>query len=61
VLVSALICVPTAKFIMDAFYPYLVSNVACGIDLTIFPVTYVLIFALIFVSYFIINYTYMAA
>jgi putative ABC transport system permease protein len=56
VLVSALICVPTAKFIMDAFYPYLVSNVACGIDLTIFPVTYVLIFALIFVSYFIINY-----
>lgn len=31
---SALICIPLSKLFMDAVYPYLISNVATGSDLT---------------------------
>lgn len=56
VLVSALVSVPLSKLIMDALYPLLVSNIACGLDTAFSPLMYALIFALIFVSYFVINF-----
>lgn len=55
VCISAVICVPTSKAIMDALYPLLISNVASGVDLTFSPFMYLFIFALIFISYFAIN------
>ena len=33
-----------AKIIMDAMYPYLVSNVACAINLRFAPLVYLIIF-----------------
>ncbi len=56
VLISALICVPASKKVMDALYPLLISNVASGVDLTFSPLMYVFVFALIFISYFTINF-----
>lgn len=34
VAVSALVGIPLSKIVMDSMYPYLVSNIACGINLT---------------------------
>ncbi len=39
-----LICIPLSKRIMDALYPYLVSNVACGIDLHMAPWVYAVLY-----------------
>lgn len=55
VTISALICVPAAKFIMESIYPVLVSNRATGFDLTLNPWSYVFIFSLIYISYFVVN------
>ena len=49
---GAVIAVPLAKLVMDALYPMMISNVAFGPDMTLMPWLYVVIFALIFVSYF---------
>ena len=53
----ALISVPLAKLIMDAIYePAFVPNVACGIDKA-FPIwVYIVVYAVIFILYFIINH-----
>lgn len=41
---------------MDWMYPrYLVSNIACGLDLSFEPWLYVAVFALIMICYFVIN------
>lgn len=57
VVIGALISVPLGKIIMDAIYePALAPNVACGIDKS-FPIwLYVMVYAAIFVLYFIINH-----
>lgn len=57
VAIGALISVPLAKLIMDAVYePAFVSNVACGIDKA-FPIwVYIVVYAVIFILYFIINH-----
>ena len=56
VAIGALISVPLAKLIMDAIYePALAPNVACGVDKS-FPIwIYIIIYAAIFILYFIIN------
>ena len=56
VVIGALISVPLAKLIMDAIYePALAPNVACGVDKS-FPIwIYIIIYAAIFILYFIIN------
>lgn len=53
--VGAAICIPLAKFIMDRVYPYLVSNVACGINLEFNWKLYLLIYLGIILCYLIIN------
>lgn len=57
VAIGALISVPLAKLIMDAVYePAFVPNVACGIDKA-FPIwVYIMVYAVIFILYFIINH-----
>lgn len=52
---SALIGIPLSKIIMDSMYPYLVSNIACGINLTFSWQMYAGLFGAILVLYFIIN------
>ncbi len=55
VAVSALIAIPLAKIIMDSIFPYLVSNVACGVYLTFSPLHYAGLFGGILFLYFFIN------
>lgn len=52
VAVSALVGIPLAKVIMDALYPYMVSNVAVNLNLTFSWWMYVGLFAAIIVLYF---------
>lgn len=55
VAVSALLGIPLSKVIMDSMYPYLVANVACGINL-VFPwQMYAGIFGAILILYFVMN------
>lgn len=55
VAVSALLGIPLSKIIMDSMYPWLVSNVASGINLTFSWQMYVGLFAVILLLYFMIN------
>ncbi|MGN0395114.1 MAG: FtsX-like permease family protein [Coprococcus sp.] len=55
VAVSAMLTIPLSKIIMDALFPYLVSNVACAINLTFDWWMYVGLFAVILVLYFAIT------
>ncbi|MCM1497051.1 MAG: FtsX-like permease family protein [Clostridium sp.] len=55
VAVSALVGIPLSKVIMNSMYPYLVSNVACGINLTFSWQMYAGLFGAILILYFIIN------
>ncbi len=52
---SALLGIPLSKMVMDGMYPYLVSNVACGINLTFSWQMYAGLFCVILILYFIIN------
>jgi ABC-type lipoprotein release transport system permease subunit len=52
---SALFIIPLAKWIMDKIYPFFVSNVACGLDLTWMPLMYVLIYIGLVLSYLLIR------
>ena len=42
--IGTAVSIPLAKIIMDAMYPYLVSNVACAINLRFAPWVYLIIF-----------------
>lgn len=44
ILLGVLVSIPLSKIIMDAMYPYLVSNVACAINLSISPWVYGILF-----------------
>ena len=55
VAVSALLGIPLSKIIMNSMYPYLVSNIACGINLSFSWQIYVGVFGAILILYFIIN------
>ena len=52
---SAILGIPLSKIIMDSMYPYLVSNVACGIHLAFSWKMYAGLFGMILVLYFVIN------
>lgn len=56
VAVGAAICLPVSKWLMDAMYPMMVANIACGINLTFEWQMYVGIYGAILVLYFIINW-----
>lgn len=55
VTVSALIGIPLSKTIMDAMYPYMVANVACGMNLSFSWQIYAGLFSSILLLYFVIN------
>lgn len=42
---GALVCIPAAKGLMDIIYPYFVSNVAAGLELSFPPQLYAVIYA----------------
>jgi len=52
---GALVSIPLSKKLMDMMYPYLVSNVACSIDLHFDPLLYLVLFAGVMLMYFLIN------
>ena len=53
--VGALISVPLSKKLMDAMYPVMVSNIACGMNLSFTWQMYALIYAGIIITYLVIN------
>ncbi|MBR0485121.1 MAG: ABC transporter permease [Oscillospiraceae bacterium] len=53
---GALICIPVSKVIMDAMYPSFIANVACGMKIAFPWYLYIGIYAVIMISYFIINF-----
>ena len=53
--VGALISVPLSKKLMDAMYPALVSNIACGMNLSFSWQMYAMIYAGILITYLVIN------
>ena len=53
---GALICIPVSKAIMDALYPSFIANVACGMKIAFPWYLYAGIYAVVMVSYFIINF-----
>lgn len=55
VAVSAVLGIPLSKAVMDALYPYLVSNVACGLNLAFPWQMYAGIFLCVLILYFIIS------
>ena len=55
ILTGTLAAIPLSKLIMDALYPYLVSNVACAINLHFEPWIYAILFAGIMTMYFLIH------
>lgn len=55
VALASLVCIPLSKKCMDLFYPYLVSNVSCGINI-VFPWwMYLLVYGAVLVLYLGIN------
>ncbi len=55
VVIGAAICIPLAKLIMDKMYPYMVSNVACGMNLKFDFYLYIIIWLAVIVCYLVIN------
>lgn len=55
ILVGAAISILLSKKVMDLMYPYMVSNVACGMNLEFGWKLYALIFAAVIVIYLVIN------
>lgn len=55
ILAGTLAAIPLSKLIMDALYPYLVSNVACAINLHFEPWLYAVLIAGIMTMYFLIH------
>jgi len=52
---SALICIPVSKLVIDALYPYFISNVSMGLDLSLRWYMYIIIYGAIILCYFLIN------
>ncbi len=55
VAVSAVFCIPLAKAVIDYIYPYFISNVATGMDLTFTLGMYLRIYIGVLACYFVIN------
>ena len=52
---GAAVCLPLSKFIMDQVYPFMVSNVNCGIDISFAPWLWIVLYIAILLLYFVIN------
>lgn len=55
VIVGAIISIPLSKYVMDAMFPMMIANVACGMDLSLGWISYIGIFAAVIILYFVIN------
>lgn len=55
VALGALVCIPAAKGLMDIIYPYFVSNIAAGLELSFPPLAYVCIYVGILACYLLID------
>ena len=55
IVIGALISVPLSKKLMDAMYPAMVSNIACGMNLSFSWQLYAMIYAGIIITYLVIN------
>lgn len=55
VALGALVCIPAAKGLMDVIYPYFVSNVAAGLELSFPPQLYAVIYAGVLACYLLID------
>ncbi|MGN0485311.1 MAG: FtsX-like permease family protein [Lachnospiraceae bacterium] len=55
VMLSALVGIPITKIVIDALFPAMVANVACGLNLALDWWMYVGLFGVIFVLYLLIN------
>lgn len=53
--IGAIICIPLSKAAMDALYPWVVANAACGLNLHFEWYVYPLIFLGVMTVYFIVN------
>ena len=53
--VGALISIPLSKKVIDLIYPFMVSNVACGMELEFTPQIYIGVFAAVIILYLVIN------
>lgn len=53
--VGAVVCIPLSKAATDAVYPWMVANVACGLNVRFEWYMYLLIFAGVMAVYFIVN------
>lgn len=55
IVIASIAAVPAAKYIMDGIMPWFVQHVASGFDMSFSPIHYILIYALIFVTYFAVS------
>ena len=55
VAISALVGIPLSKAVMDSLFPYMVANVACGINLAFSWQMYAAVFFSVLILYFMIN------
>ena len=53
--IGAAVCLPLSKFVMDQVYPFMVSNVNCGIDISFAPWLWIVLYVSILLLYFVIN------
>lgn len=53
--IGALISLPLSKVIMNKLFPFMISNVSCGLNVKTPPIFYVVTYIVILVLYFIIN------
>lgn len=55
VVIGAIVAIPLSKTIMDFIFPYIIANVACGMNLTFPWYMYALIFSMIMLFYFVVS------
>lgn len=54
--IGGLICIPLSKILMDAIWPYFVTNLACSMKLSFPWYLYIVIYLGLLLTYFIINH-----
>ena len=55
VLFTSVVAIPITKIIIEIIYPYLVSNISAGLKTTMYWYLYIIMIAIIFISYLIVN------
>ena len=53
--IGALICLPLAKIIMNKMFPFMISNVACGLNVKAPVMFFIVTYIVIMLLYFVIN------